>query len=154
MEYLNDYEALKTYVDRSANPGFKLGAGVTASEYIKQGMIYRLINSNFDEITSGNAMKFGSVVKDNGSMDFSQVMQFVAAAQAADISIYGHTLVWHAQQNNKFLNGILADKEIEIDRGDANYCLQATTPQANANIWDWQLNYQLPVPLTREWNTL
>ncbi len=149
LEYLNDYEALKTYVDRSANPGFKLGAGVTASEYIKQGMIYRLINSNFDEITSGNAMKFGSVVKDNGSMDFSQVMQFVAAAQAADISIYGHTLVWHAQQNNKFLNGILADKEIEIDPGDANYCLQATTPQANANIWDWQLNYQLPVPLTQ-----
>jgi GH35 family endo-1,4-beta-xylanase len=149
MEYLNDYDALKTYIDRSANPGFKLGAGVTASEYSKQGMIYRLINSNFDEITSGNAMKFGSVVKDDGSMDFAQVVQFVGAAQAADISIYGHTLVWHAQQNNKFLNGIIADKEIEIDPDDANNCLQATTPNANANIWDWQLNYVLPSPLTK-----
>jgi GH35 family endo-1,4-beta-xylanase len=115
MEYLNDYDALKTYIDRSANPGFKLGAGVTASEYIQQGMMYRLINSNFDEITAGNAMKFASVVKDDGSMDFAQVVQFVGAAKAADISIYGHTLVWHAQQNNKFLNGIIADKEIEID---------------------------------------
>lgn len=149
MEYLNDYDALKTYIDRSANPGFKLGAGVTASEYSKQGMIYRLINSNFDEITAGNAMKFSSVVKDDGSMDFAQVVQFVGAAKAADISIYGHTLVWHAQQNNKFLNRIIADKEIEINPDDANNCLQATTPQAQANIWDWQLNYVLPTPLTQ-----
>lgn len=83
MEYLNDYDALKTYVDRNANPNFKLGAGVTVSEYIKQGLVYRFINSNFDEVTAGNAMKFGSIVKDNGSMDFSQVAQFVAGAKAA-----------------------------------------------------------------------
>lgn len=115
MEYLNEYDALKSYVDRSANPIFKLGAGVTASEYSNQGMMYRLINSNFDQITAGNAMKFGSVVKEDGSMDFSQVTSFVGAAKAADISIYGHTLVWHAQQNNKYLNSLIADKEIEID---------------------------------------
>lgn len=149
LEYLNDYDALKTYIDRSANPIFKLGAGVTASEYSKQGMMYRLINSNFDEITAGNAMKYGSVVKEDGTMDFSQVVQFVGAAKAAEISIYGHTLLWHAQQNNKYLNGILADREIEIDPEDANNCLQATTPNANANIWDWQLNYVLPKPLTQ-----
>ena len=149
MEYLNEYDALKTYIDRSANPGFKLGAGVTASEYSKQGMMYRLINANFDEITAGNAMKYSSVVKDDGSMDFAQVVQFVGAAKAADISIYGHTLLWHAQQNNKYLNGIIADKEIEIDPDDANNALQVTTPNANANIWDWQLNYVLPTPLTK-----
>ena len=77
------------------------------------------------------------------------VVQFVGAAKAADISIYGHTLVWHAQQNNKYLNGIIADKEIEIDPDDANNALQVTTPNANANIWDWQLNYVLPTPLTQ-----
>ena len=149
MEYLNEYDALKTYINRSASPIFKLGAGVTASEYSKQGMIYRLINSNFDEITAGNAMKYGSIVKDDGSMDFSQVIAFVSAAKEANTSIYGHTLVWHAQQNNKYLNGLIADKEIEIDPDDANNCLQVTTPQANANIWDWQLNYVLPKPLTQ-----
>ena len=149
MEYLNDYDALKTYIDRNTNPGFKLGAGVTASEYSGQGMMYRLINANFDEVTAGNAMKYGSVVKDDGSLDFSQVVQFVGAAKAADISVYGHTLLWHAQQNNKYLNAIIADKEIEIDPDDANNALQATTLQANANIWDWQLNYVLPTPLTQ-----
>ena len=149
MEYLNEYDALKTYVDRNANPDFKLGAGVTASEYAKQGVVYRLINSNFDEITAGNAMKYGSVVQEDGTMDFSQVIQFVSAAKEANTSIYGHTLVWHAQQNIEYLESIIADQEIEIDPNDANNALHVSTPQANANIWDWQLNYVLPTPLTQ-----
>ena len=117
MEYLNEYDALKTYVNRSTSPVFKLGAGVTASEYVGQGVMYRLINANFDQITAGNAMKYGSVVQNNGSMDFGTVSQLVAAAKEADISIYGHTLMWHAQQNKKYLEGLLADKEIEIEEG-------------------------------------
>src|SRR5690554_2571772 len=115
MEYLNEYDALKTYIDRSANPNFKLGAGVTVSDYIKQGLTYRAINSNFDRVTAGNAMKYASIVKDDGSMDFGQVVQFVTAAQAAGTEIYGHTLLWHAQQNKKYLEKIIADKEIEVD---------------------------------------
>ena len=46
---------------------------------------------------------------------FGQVVQFVNVAKAAGIEIYGHTLLWHAQQNNKYLNKIIADKEIEVD---------------------------------------
>lgn len=147
MEYLNEYDALKTYIDRSAHPGFKLGAGVTASEYSQLGMMYRLINSNFDEITAGNAMKYSSIVGEDGTMDFSNVISFVTAAKEANTSIYGHTLVWHAQQNNKYLNGLLKDKKIESDPDAANNCLIATTPSANEEIWDWQLNYKLPTPL-------
>ena len=31
------------------------------------------------------------------------------------MTIYGHTLAWHAQQPNKYLNGLIADKEIPVD---------------------------------------
>lgn len=31
------------------------------------------------------------------------------------MTIYGHTLAWHSQQNNKYLNRIIADKEIKVD---------------------------------------
>lgn len=54
--------------------------------------------SNFDEMTAGNAMKYASCVNDKGDMDFGTVEKFVSAAQAAGITIYGHTLAWHAQQ--------------------------------------------------------
>ncbi|MDL2247658.1 endo-1,4-beta-xylanase, partial [Bacteroides sp. OttesenSCG-928-J23] len=115
MEYLNEYEALKTYIDRNASPNFKLGAGVTVSEYLDQGLVYSLMSANFDEMTAGNAMKYNSIVGDNGAMDFGQVSNFVDVARSAGLTIYGHTLAWHSQQNNKYLNGLLADKEIEVD---------------------------------------
>lgn len=114
-EYLNDYDALKTYIRNSAGPNFKLGAGVTVSDYVNKGLTYRAINSNFDRVTAGNAMKYGSVVGDDGSMNFGPVVQFVTAAKDAGTEIYGHTLLWHAQQNKKYLEKIIADKEIEID---------------------------------------
>lgn len=33
-EYLNDYNTLKSYLDRSAHAGFLLGTGVNAEEYL------------------------------------------------------------------------------------------------------------------------
>ncbi|MGV8826986.1 MAG: endo-1,4-beta-xylanase [Breznakibacter sp.] len=148
LEYLDAYQPLKTYVDYTASPFFKLGAGVTVSEYLEKGHVYRFINSNFDIMTAGNAMKYSSVVGDEGKMNFSQVTSFVEAAKGAGMKIYGHTLLWHAQQNNVYLNSIIADQEIVSNPDDANNSLHVTTPKANANVWDWQLNYLLPTPLT------
>ena len=112
-EYLNDYDALKTYVNREANPNFKLGTGVTVSDYLKKGLVYSVVTTNYDDLTAGNAMKHNSVVADDGSMNFGNVTNFVYAAQEAGLSIYGHTLCWHAQQNVKYLNSIIADRVTE-----------------------------------------
>lgn len=147
MEYLNDYAVLKSYIDRTKNPDFKLGSGVLANDFNSLGLVYRLTSTNFDEITAGNAMKYSSCVADNGTMNFSTVEKFVQTAKAAGISIYGHTLCWHAQQNNNYLNGLLTDKEIEVDPNNADNALLMKTPQANANVWDWQIYCMLPEPL-------
>ena len=120
MEYLADYDALKAYVDRSANPNFKLGVALLADDYNAGGVVTRLANSNFDEMTAGNAMKYASCVADNGAMDFGKVSTFVNNAKENGITIYGHTLAWHSQQNNKYLNGIIAPKEIPIDPNAKN----------------------------------
>ena len=120
MEYLADYDALKAYVDRSANPNFKLGVALAADDYNAGGVVTRLANSNFDEMTAGNAMKYASCVADNGAMDFGKVSTFVNNAKENGITIYGHTLAWHSQQNNKYLNGIIAPKEIPIDPNAKN----------------------------------
>ena len=113
--YLNDYQPLKNYVDRSKNPNFKLGVGTTATDYLKQELVYALTNSNFDETEPGNAMKMASCVDDNGSMNFGTVSEYVSKATEAGLSVYGHTLAWHAQQPVKWLNSLLKDKELDID---------------------------------------
>ena len=149
MEYLNDYDALKTYVDRSANPNFKLGSGVSVSDYNAKGLMYRLVSNNFDEVTAGYAMKHGAVVQADGSLNLGSVETFIATAKEAGNTVYGHTLMWHANQNAEYLNSIIADQEVEANPDDANNSLHINTPNANANIWDWQINYVLPTPLSQ-----
>lgn len=110
LSYLNNYDVLKKYVDRTANPNFKLGTGVDVGDFNSKGTVYAVTVGNFDEMTAGNAMKYGSCVSDNGNMDFGPVKKFISTAQNAGLSIFGHTLAWHSQQNNKYLNSIIADK--------------------------------------------
>lgn len=129
MEYLNDYDALKSYVSSSANPDFKLGIALTANDYINGGQITRLANSNFVEMTAGNAMKYASCVAEDGTMNFDAVEKFVTAAKAGGMTIYGHTLGWHAQQNNKYLNSLIEDKEMDVD------------PDAKVEIEDCVVDY-------------
>ena len=96
--YLNDYQPLKGYVDHNKSANFKLGVGTTAANYLKKELEYALVNSNFDETEPGNCMKMASCVKDDGSMDFGTVGEYVNAATDAGLSVFGHTLAWHSQQ--------------------------------------------------------
>ena len=114
-EYLNDYAPLKEYLDRGAHPGFKVSAALAVDEFNQQGPLFRLAAHNFDEIVAGNAMKMASCVNDQGEMDFSKVSSFVRAAEDAKLTVYGHTLAWHAQQPKKWLEKLLADKELDVD---------------------------------------
>lgn len=114
-EYLNDYAPLKENLDRGAHPDFKVSAALGVDEFNQQGPLFRLAAHNFDEIVAGNAMKMASCVNDQGAMDFSKVSSFIAAAEDAGVSVYGHTLAWHSQQPVKWLEKLLADKELKID---------------------------------------
>lgn len=119
-QYLNNYEPLKKYVEDmkasgKCNPDFKLGCALAAPDFNKQELVYCLAGSNFEEMTAGNAMKYASCVKNDGTFDFNTVKDFVTNAQDAGLTIYGHTLAWHSQQNKKYLSKLIADKEIQVD---------------------------------------
>lgn len=116
-EYLNEYGDLKTYINRTTHPNFKLGTGITVSDFLKQDLVYALTVNNYDDVTAGNAMKYSSCVDARGNMDFGTVKKFVKTAKETGISIYGHTLCWHSQQQNTYLSGLIADKTIEVDPG-------------------------------------
>jgi GH35 family endo-1,4-beta-xylanase len=112
QEELNAYDALKSYVDRAANPRFKLGAGISLSEYISRGVMHRLVNANFDEVAVGYEMKHGAIVQANGSLLLANVEKLFEETQKAGLTVYGHTLCWHANQNATYLNSLIAPTEI------------------------------------------
>lgn len=141
--YLEQYDALKEYIkDR---PNFHLGIGTAVDEYNKQELVYALTNSNFNETVAGNAMKMSSCVADDGSINFDKVSEYVKKATDAGLSVYGHTLAWHAQQPNKYLKRLIADKELP-PAGD-NPGLIITSGHPKANTWDYEIYYDLDEPL-------
>lgn len=153
-QYLNNYEPLKKYVEDmkasgKCNPDFKLGIALAAPDFNKQELVYCLAGSNFEEMTAGNAMKYASCVKNDGTFDFSTVKDFVTNAQDAGLTIYGHTLAWHSQQNNKYLNKIIDGREIKVDPSQkvekTDYQLDCST----LTKYDWTGS---PESVKTEWN--
>ena len=108
--YLDEYHALKEYIDYSKYPNFKLGVGTTVNEYLNNSLVRNLTNKNFTETVAGNAMKMASCVDGNGNMNFTTVKNYVKKATEAGLNVYGHTLAWHSQQPNGWLRKLLADK--------------------------------------------
>lgn len=153
-QYLNNYEPLKKYVEDmkaagKCNPDFKLGIALEAAEFNKQGLVYCLAGSNFNETVAGNAMKMASCVADDGRMNFDNVSEYVKNATDAGLSVYGHTLAWHAQQPNKYLKNLIKDKELPPDPNGGNKYLQITCGEPGANKWDKQISYALPKALVK-----
>lgn len=135
--YLEQYDALKEYIkDR---PNFHLGIGTAVDEYNKKELVYALTNSNFNETVAGNAMKMSSCVADDGSMNFDKVSEYVKNATDAGLSVYGHTLAWHAQQPNKYLNQLIADKELPPS-SNVTRCLVIKNAEVGGH-WDAQLYF-------------
>lgn len=101
-EKIERYEPLKTYTD------LILGLGLGAELYINEEVYGTIANENFDELTAGYAMKHGPMVNSSGELNFETADAFVSKARAAGLNVFGHTLIWHTNQNASYLNSLLA----------------------------------------------
>ena len=150
--YLTDYSPLKEYLPESPNPNIKLGAAVSADDYVKKQLTYALVNSNFTEVVAGNEMKMASCVGEDGSMSFGNVTDFVELAEAAGVSVYGHTLAWHAQQPVKYLNALIADRPdpeysaepVEVEVKAPRRCIRVNSDDMVEAAWDTQFWLYFP----------
>lgn len=141
QEQIDAYQPLKTYIDRTANPKFKFGAGASLQPYLSKGVIYRLINSNFDEITLGYEMKHGAVVQADGSLALTNVKNLLETASKAGITVFGHTLAWHANQNATYLKGLIAPVVIPSSGGPTwDLVIGADFETDNASVYQSNTN--------------
>ncbi len=146
--YLDEYQALKEYIDYSKYPNFKLGVGTTVDRYLSNTMYKNLINNNFTETVAGNAMKMSSCVDGNGNMNFTTVKNYVNTATNAGLNVYGHTLAWHSQQPKGWLLKLLADKPVEGGEevwsvvASKNFCTDQTVGwKANESEWGYTISF-------------
>jgi len=74
-----------------------------------------LIKSEFNNVTFENEMKHEAIVQNNGFMDFSRADAMVAWAKNNGLAVYGHTLVWHQNQNATYLKSVAAPPVTEFN---------------------------------------
>jgi endo-1,4-beta-xylanase len=111
VEKISRYEPLKTYTN------FVLGNGIGTDLYMSDAAYRKLVNENFDEVTPGYAMKHGAMVNSKGEINFTTMDAFIAATKSAGLKVFGHTLVWHSNQNASYLNSIIAPTVIPGSSG-------------------------------------
>jgi GH35 family endo-1,4-beta-xylanase len=121
--YLDNYQALKDYIDYDKYPNFKLGIGTTVNDYFTNQTFRNLVNKNFTETVAGNAMKMGSCVDANGNMNFANVKRYVQAATEAGLNVYGHTLAWHSQQPNAWLRSLISGQSQQVRHDTLIYAM-------------------------------
>lgn len=68
---------------------------------------FPIIAQQANMITPGNEMKYGSIVQNNGTLNFTQADALYNQANAAGLSVFGHNLFWYSQQNSTYLNSIV-----------------------------------------------
>ena len=133
QEKITRYDALNTYTD------YVLGAGIILDLYMNDETYRNIVNENFDDVTVGYAMKHGAMVNAQGELNFNNVDNFMAMTNEAGIDVYGHTLVWHANQNASYLNGLIAPTVIPGSSGANSLdlsSLQAGTLDGWAGSWN------------------
>lgn len=115
-EIMANYDYIKAYAQQYW-PNSYIGLGLGADEYVSNTAYRKVADDNYQLFTTGNAMKMGSVVKSNGSLDFTTIDAFLAQVPS-DTKIYGHNFIWHTQQPQDYLKGLIApEMKVETDGG-------------------------------------
>ncbi|CAN5180823.1 hypothetical protein BH09BAC2_BH09BAC2_12340 [soil metagenome] len=109
-DVISGYQDPEDYVDTSGTlksaANFKVGAGIRLDLFKNDPFYAAIVKQEFNSITFENEMKHGVVVANNGTYDYSKVDEFVDLTSAAGLSIYGHPLIWHKNNNNTYLRSL------------------------------------------------
>lgn len=128
VEKISRYDVLKNYTS------FKLGDGIDVNLYMTDPAYQKIVNDNFDEVTAGYDMKHGAMVNSKGVLNFTKVDAFIAKTKAAGLTVFGHTLVWHSNQNASYLNSLIAPTVIP---GSSGTNLLDLTGLKNGTFTSW-----------------
>lgn len=118
QEELNSYESLKSYVDRSSQPDFKLGGTINLASFDGKGLLYRLFESNFDELyLADNAITHLSVTQDGGNVNAAAVESIVKTLENSELGFHSSPLLSYTNQNGAYLRDLVADIIIPGENG-------------------------------------
>lgn len=115
---------------------FTTGVAISYNLMKSNATYAALVKNQFDRVTFEYQMKHAANVQNNGSYNFTNTDDLVNTAQAAGLEIYGHTLVWHQNNNANYLRSLTAP-------GGANLLVNADFENDFTN-WSTQVSSTAP----------
>jgi endo-1,4-beta-xylanase len=95
---LASLDATKVSLAQTYANAFAIGVAINRSVYENQDpAAAALVAAQFNRVTAENDMKWQSLERQPGVLDFSAADAFVAYAEQHGMEIHGHALVWHHQ---------------------------------------------------------
>lgn len=85
-----------------------MGMAITYGPMANDPRFVATVKSQANNITFGNELKEGSVVRNNGAYDYTTADALYTLCANNGLQVFGHTLVWHSQQNVTYLNSLIA----------------------------------------------
>jgi len=119
--------------DLAAAKNKVIGTAVTGSKLT--GTYGDLAGTQFNSLTPGNAMKWGSVEPTRGSYNWAEADQIVNFAEVHGQQVRGHTLVWHSQNPGWLDNGTWTQAQLSQLLND-HIALEVGRYKGRLAAWD------------------
>lgn len=110
-------ETTETLRELAEARGIAIGAAAETNFRDIDQRYSTLLAREFNMVTAGNAMKFGPLRPSRNTFNFNAADALIDFAEANDMQVRGHTLLWHNQNPDWLNNGNFSrDEMIEIMR--------------------------------------
>ncbi|MBM9509698.1 endo-1,4-beta-xylanase [Actinacidiphila acididurans] len=90
--------------------GIYMGTALMQNELT--GISASIAGTQFDSVTPGNEMKWESVEPTRGTYNWGPADQIVSFAQANNMQVRGHNLVWHSQLPSWLTSGSFTNQQL------------------------------------------
>ncbi len=87
----------QTLRDAADSRGLHIGAAVAMSPFRNESIYNQTLGREFNMLVAENAMKFDAMHPAQNTYNFTDADALVVYAEANDMAVRGHTLVWHSQ---------------------------------------------------------
>jgi len=111
-----DYNPVKSYIDKTANPNLEIGATVDITEFNKQELTHAAILTNFDNVSFGKSLMSGTIINNSkGVMNFINMMDLLDHMDEIGGTVFGSPLFANTNQPDTWMETLTAPIEIIVD---------------------------------------
>ena len=129
---------------KGSTGGIFFGMAVTYNLFANTAAYASTVKGQVSQVTFGNEMKYGSIVQNDGSLNFTTADALYNLCASSGIQVFGHNLCWYTQQNTNYLNTLTTGTTVS----NVNLALNGSFESGLTTNWFTQVSTTSPTSAT------